>query len=206
VKAQHGFDPRSFNSPQDYAPARIAAVTARTARAPGGTDAPAPGPRPPQATRGEAKQQPGANLMVPVRLPHVSQQTGVFQPSKGYRLGWNTAFRLSTSCARVRRQFSAPAAAGAQRSLGPACSRAKAVPEDRRPAPRSRFRGPGRFWGYGAAERGAVKVGRSPRGESEAASLADSLTAESTSDATDPGFGRLSWADSGSLKTAPTTF
>jgi hypothetical protein len=119
---------------------------------------------------------------------------------------WNTAFRLTTFCARERRQFSAPAAAGAQRSLGPACSRAKAVPEDRRPAPRSRFRGPGRFWGYGAAERGSVKVGRSSRGESEAASLADSLTAESKSDATDRGFGRLSWADSGNSKTAPTTF
>jgi len=35
VKRQHGFDPRSFDSCDLYAPARIAAVTARTARAPG---------------------------------------------------------------------------------------------------------------------------------------------------------------------------
>jgi hypothetical protein len=33
VKGQHGFDPQNFNHTKRYAPARIAAVTARTARA-----------------------------------------------------------------------------------------------------------------------------------------------------------------------------
>jgi hypothetical protein len=55
VKRQHRFDPRKGQLAVRYAPPGIAAVMARTARAPGELSLPAPGPRSRRITSGETK-------------------------------------------------------------------------------------------------------------------------------------------------------